>query len=99
MKIKKVVLCSVEKSSVIAGVEIFGFLENCHFFGSSPLTFKNDNNNFLLFQAALTGSSFRIYTWLSGQVLIGSVTVQVPDTWTSIECGVDLTESYNVGVG
>ena len=57
------------------------------------------NNNYSCCQAALTGSSFKIYTWLSGQVLIGSVTVQVPDTWTSIECGVDLTESYNVGVG
>ena len=49
-------------------------------------------------KASLTGTSASIYKSLSGQVLIGKVTIQVPEEWTDRDCGLELTESHCVGV-
>ena len=53
---------------------------------------------FLHFQASLTGTSASIYNSLSGQVLIGQVTIQVPEEWTDRACGLELHDSHYVGV-
>ena len=50
-------------------------------------------------KAALTGASASIYTFLSGQVLIGEVTVQVPSHWSQLSCGIHLAHSHHTGVG
>ena len=48
--------------------------------------------------ASLTGTSASIYNSLSGQVMIGQVTIQVPEEWTDKGCKLKLTGSHNIGV-
>ena len=59
---------------------------------------KQHSYNSDFFQFTLSEASKRIHWSLGGRGMLGSVTIQVPETWSSSDCGHHLDSSHYIGV-